>query len=121
MKGVIEAKDLPLEEKVHLKKAIDGWRVVYPIKKSDGSIDWFVVLTGGSWAIFIKTLLFVAVLLLVTWSYSHDTGQCRDLIENICDYSINISQKCAVDFTNPLSNIPDWNVPNEVKIYGQDT
>ncbi len=95
MKNVIEAGDLPHDKKIYLKKSLGDWRVVYPIQKQDGKIDWFVFLTGGSWWILVKVILILAMILFVTYSYMHDTDECRDLLENICDYSLNISIACS--------------------------
>jgi len=97
MKNVIEAGDLPYKEKVYLKKSFGDWRVVYPMQKEDGKWDAFVLLTGGSWFVLAKLILVIALILFVTYSYKHDTAECRDLMENICDYSINISRACTED------------------------
>ena len=41
----------------YLKKdELFGYRVIYPYKNPDGTIHWFNLLTGGSWAKLIVTL-----------------------------------------------------------------
>jgi hypothetical protein len=97
MKDVIEAGNLPHKEKVYLKKSFGDWRVVHPIQKEDGSIDKFVLLTGGSWWILVKTIAIILIILAITFSYMNDTAECRDLLTNLCDYSINISRACSPD------------------------
>ena len=44
---MIEAQNIPWEEKVYLKKDFLGWRVVNPIKNEDGTINWFNFILGG--------------------------------------------------------------------------
>jgi len=53
MSSIIEASQLPDEEKVYLKKDFLGWRVVEPIKNEDGSINWFNLLCGGKKGLFL--------------------------------------------------------------------
>lgn len=116
MKKIINAREVPESEKVFLKKSFDGWRVVHPFKKEDGTTDWFVVFTGGTWWNFFKTLLIVLLILAVTLSYAHDTQECRDLMENLCDYATNITDYCfsSPDPANPFINmkLPQNFTPN---------
>jgi len=106
MNKIFKAEDLPEKETVFLKKSFDGYRVVYPLKKEDGTWDWFVLLTGGTWWVLLKTFLVIALLLFVTWSYIQDTTQCRDLVENICDYRIRINEACTpTSGNNPLAQL----------------
>ena len=61
MNPIIKAEDIPLGEKVYLKKDGKNYRVVHPIKNDDGSINWFNLFTGGS----LKNLIVVGVIVLI--------------------------------------------------------
>ena len=49
---------------------IFGWGVVYPIKNEDGSINWFNLLTGGSWIRLLMLVVFIAILLFAIAEYA---------------------------------------------------
>jgi hypothetical protein len=117
MSKVIEASELPEGEKVFLKHSFDGWRVVYPFKNEDGTINWFNLCTGGSWWSILKTLFLLFIILGVSWSYAHDTKQCRELVNNPCDYYVKITEFCTdQDTNNPLSGL-NLSGFEEVNIY----
>lgn len=70
---IIKAENLPQEEKVYLKKSrMFGWKVVHPIKNEDGTINWFNLLTGGSWWNWIFIAIIVVVLLGVLYEYNNN-------------------------------------------------
>jgi hypothetical protein len=46
-KKIIEASELPENEKIYLRKDWLGWRVVAPVKNEDGSWNWFNLIFGG--------------------------------------------------------------------------
>jgi len=50
------------------------YRLVFPIKNRDGSINWFNLLTGGSWGRLIITLLICAALVASVFIYKHDVS-----------------------------------------------
>ena len=68
--NIIKADDLPVNESVYLKKSMGNYRVVYPIKNDDGSINWFNLLTGGSWFNVIVIGVVVAIILALLFEYS---------------------------------------------------
>ena len=57
-------------EKIHLKKGFTGWKVVYPIKNEDGSINWKHLITGGSWFNLLFVIIIVVLILLCVSEYS---------------------------------------------------
>lgn len=59
-------------EEVVLKKDFTGWRVIYPIKNQDGSINWKNFLVGGSYWNLLKIGLVVGIILFIVWSYKSD-------------------------------------------------
>ena len=83
-----------IREGLYIKKDRLGYRIVYPYKNDDGTINWFNVLTGGSWGNLIKVVLIVSLILFVTWGYYHDTKACKDFMENPCEMLPNISKYC---------------------------
>ncbi len=58
MGKIIEASELPHDDKVYMKKDFLGWKVVQPVK-IDGKINWFNFIFGG------KRGLFFAIIVLV--------------------------------------------------------
>ena len=57
---------------VYLRKARSGWRVVHPIKNEDGSINWFNLLTGGSWWNVLFVCVVVFLICFAIWEYTHN-------------------------------------------------
>jgi hypothetical protein len=60
---IIEASELPENEKVYLKKDWLGWRVVAPVKNEDGSWNWFNIVFGGKKNLFVLIILFLLAVL----------------------------------------------------------
>ena len=81
----IEAHELPVEEKVYLKKDFIGWRVVEPWKNEDGSINKFNLLLGGK-----RNLLFLGFILLIMifgyLAFHEGLSNYKNVIENPCAY-----------------------------------
>ena len=63
-----------------------GYRVIYPYKHSDGSINWFNLFTGGSWYKLFVTILIVSLIISSVYAYKTDVKTCYEVIENPCDY-----------------------------------
>jgi len=59
-------------ETINISKGRFGWAVVFPIKNEDGSINWFNLLTGGSWARIIMIGVLVLLICLAIWEYTHN-------------------------------------------------
>ena len=68
-------------EGIYLKKDRFGWRVIHPIKNSDGSWNWKNLLIGGSYWNLFKIGLIVGLLLFLIFSYLNDISSCKHLIE----------------------------------------
>ena len=81
MSNIIESQNLPLDEKIYLKKDMFGWRIVHPIK-TDNKINWVNLLFGG-----YRNLFFLIILLLLAsftmWSYNHDISEVKAYYGNI--------------------------------------
>ena len=98
---MIEASDLPESDKVFLKKDFLGYRVVLPIKNSDGSVNWFNLLLGGRRGIFMLIL----VLLLSGMFYlgvKELIGNYQTVAENPCNFCPTC-QNYVTDMVNNLS------------------
>jgi len=73
MKNIIEAQNIPVDEKIYLKKSkAFGWEVVHPYRNEDGTINWFNFLTGGSWWNLFVVGIIVVIILGCVYQYSKD-------------------------------------------------
>ena len=66
------------EDRVALKKTGTGYRVIQPWKNEDKSINWFNVLTGGSWANLILVFIFVVIILGAVSEYASNINALLD-------------------------------------------
>lgn len=78
-------EQLPLKEKIYLRKDFLGYRIVHPIRNEDGSINWFNAIFGGKRNL---VLLIFMLLLFALFAYGvyELTSSMRDVVENPCDY-----------------------------------
>ena len=85
MNKIIEAAELPLEEKVYLKKDWFGWRVVHPVKNEDGSWNWFNLIFGSksNLAYLMLLLLFV---ITIYFGMHQIISQYQMIADNPCNY-----------------------------------
>jgi hypothetical protein len=70
------------DEEVCLKKSRFGWRVVYPIKNVDGSINRKNLLFGGSYWNILKILLTIGFITVIILFYIHDLQLARTHCED---------------------------------------
>jgi len=77
-------EDKFIDNGVNLRKDKWGYRLIYPIKNKDGSINWFNLITGGSWASLIKTSLLVALLVCSVLMYNRDIANLTAYYKSIC-------------------------------------
>lgn len=82
-------------EEVYLKKGIDGWRIVHPIKNEDGSWNWNNLILGGSIWNFLKILFVILVLVLIMFAYHYDTQKCTETLKNIDEVCLAIQQNAV--------------------------
>ena len=59
------------------------YRLVYPIKHDDGSINWFNLCTGGSYWNLVKVAIFVIMMIALVMVYKHDMSSCVELNEKL--------------------------------------
>lgn len=74
--------DIKIDEGVLVRKGKLGYRLIYPYKRDDGSINWFNALCGGSWWNFGVTLFVVMAILVSVYSYKHDIA----VYQNVTDF-----------------------------------
>lgn len=82
-KKIIEAAELPENEKVYLRREWFnwGWRIVHPIKNKDGSIDWWNLIIGGKQNI-ISLIFIVLMITLLLLAINETIEPARDIIED---------------------------------------
>jgi len=104
-------KEVRIEnEVVYMKKSFDGWRIVYPIKNSDGSWNYKNLILGGSWWNFIKVFAIFLLLILAIVIYHYDTKKCSETLTHIDK----ICEALAKGEVNPQynSNKLNFTIPN---------
>ena len=87
---IIEISQLPLGEKVYLKKDWLGWRVVHPIKNEDGTINWFNLIFGSK-----SNLIFLILVLLLL------IGFYFGFVELFTSFSATQLNTCNINFSHP--------------------
>ena len=75
-----------LEEPVYLKKGMFGYRVVYPIRNPDGSLNWINVLFGG-YENLIKLIIILFIFFCFIYGVQEMMGSCKDMAKNPCKYT----------------------------------
>lgn len=97
---MIEASELPSNEKVFLKKDFLGWRIVHPIRNEDGSWNWFNLLFGSK-----SNLVFLIILLLVGvglyFGITDLLEVYKEVATNPCDYCVDcFTKQSLTNFSN---------------------
>lgn len=86
MDKIIEASELPEDEKVYLKKDFLGWRVVEPIIDPETKkFSWFRFIFGGKRAFFFLILIIIIATLLYLGFYEQ-LANAKLVTENPCNY-----------------------------------
>jgi hypothetical protein len=67
---------------VTLKETRKGFRVVYPIRNKDNSINYRNLFAGGSWWNLLIIALIVGLILGCVWEYSHNINLLKECIAN---------------------------------------
>ena len=93
---MIESKDLPVDEKIYLKKDSFGWRVVEPIRDPEtNKINWFNLLVGGK-----KGLLMLLAIVIIAGLFYLGVGELigayKEIALNPCLYC----EDCSRAFIN---------------------
>jgi len=86
MKNIIEARELPEDERVYLKKGFLGWDVVQPVKNENGTTNWLNLLIGG-WGNLFKLLFILLVIFSFLYGVNEMMRGCNDMAKNPCKYT----------------------------------
>jgi hypothetical protein len=105
MAKIIEAGDLPLEDKVYLKKDLLGYRVVYPNKNQDGSWNIINLLFGG-WNNLLMLIIFVIAILMVLYGGHSNVQQVENFYSNISENPFDYCKKLLTPPTSDASLSP---------------
>jgi len=97
-------EEIKIAEGVYTRKS--KWfryRLIFPNKNSDGTINWFNLLTGGSWGNVIGVAVIVLVMIGLVLAYKHDVAA---LVEccNKCTNLLNIQTtptNFSIDLLHP--------------------
>ncbi len=73
------------------------YRLVFPIRNQDGSLNWFNLLTGGSWGNLIIVFAIVLFMVGLVFAYKHDIA----LLVECCNNYKESLQTTIVNFTFP--------------------
>ena len=85
MEKIITLDELPEIKDLYFKKDIFGYRIVYPIKNADGTINWWNLLFGGKRNLFMLIII-LAILGFIMYSYNSDIKLMKDIVEDPCKY-----------------------------------
>lgn len=122
MSKIIEASELPEKEKIYLRKDFLGYRLVYPIKNDDGSINFFNLLFGGK-----RNLVFILIILIIFllfyFGYKEMNSNLIKISKDPCSYCTDCQQqtraflnkygdyyKLKINFSNLDNNIFNYSV-----------
>ena len=82
-RGIFEASELPLNEKVYLKKDFLGWRNVNPIRNEDNSINYINLIFGG-YRSFLSLLFILILIAIFFYGFYEAVNSMRAIVEDPC-------------------------------------
>jgi hypothetical protein len=97
---IIEVSQISAEEKVYLKKDFLGYRVVYPIKNEDGTINWFHLIFG-SWS----NIVFLIILALIITVFYLGVNELISNYKLVADNPCNFCKDCFEQTRSVLSGL----------------
>lgn len=98
---IIEANQLPENEKVYLRKGFNGWKVIHPIKNDDGSTNWKNLICGGSWWNLIIMIVFVLVAIGFFFEYHSNLKHCADIMSQMNNETLSLKKVIIWNLKNP--------------------
>lgn len=104
--NIIEASNLPQEEKVYLKKDILGWRVVEPIINPETKkINWSGVFNKKG----MVSLIFILVIIgLLYFGFQEQIKNYKEVMNNPCKYCKDCQQQTK-EYINKYGSY--YNIP----------
>ena len=95
---------LKIEKDVHVVKSkFFRYRLVYPIKDENGKINWFNLLTGGSWGNLIMVIIICSFLVGLVLAYRADVMHLVECCNSACQ---NLFKNL------PATNAGGYHIPN---------
>src|SRR3990167_10462809 len=105
---IIEAADLPSEEKVYLKKDWTGWRVIEPIKDPEtGIFIWKNFLNRKGFMLLIYIIIIVS---LGYMAFREQLYNYKMVLENPCDYCADCNYKNINQFSSGGDSVSGLNL-----------
>jgi hypothetical protein len=94
-------------ETIHLNKSkIFGWSIVHPLKKEDGTKDWFNIITGGSiWKLLFIIVLFLLILVAVQ-EYKSNMETCSKAVDIVNRFQLWDSTNVEFNWSQINIDIP---------------
>ena len=71
-----------LDKDKYLLKKGSNYRIIYPIRDSEGNINWKNLLIGGKRSNLFATLFVLSLIIYLSWGYAEDTKSCRELFQD---------------------------------------
>jgi hypothetical protein len=108
MSKIIEAGDLPEQEKVYLKHDFMGYRVVNPIKNPDGTINWFNLLVGGKRGL-ITLIILMSIATLLYFGIQQLIANYQLIAAEPCKFCTNCFSKTIIKYQELNFTLPKFN------------
>jgi hypothetical protein len=102
------------KETFAIRRSFDGWRVVYPMKNQDGSMNWRNTLIGGNWKSLWKWAGIILLFLLFAGVYYRDTHICMDTMRHFGD-NCKLYMEIQDKIRNNLS-LTSWELPTDFNV-----
>ena len=101
MKKIISVKDIPLDEKVYVRKDFLGYRVVEPLKDPEtGKFIWKNFLNKRG---FIMLFILLLILSFTYLAFQEGISNYREVMKNPCKFCIDC-EDILKDNQNPWTN-----------------
>ena len=81
-----------IKPNLYVKKSRGGWRIVYPLRNTDGSINWRNVFFGDM-NLFVIAIIIVVVIVILGSAYRHDVNALQACWEDPCRYCMNVTTR----------------------------
>jgi hypothetical protein len=101
---IIESSELPIGEKIYLKKDWFGWRVVEPWRDPiTKKINWFNFLVGGKRNL-VNSIIFIIIIGLIFLAYKEQIVAYYTIMKRPCDFCPGSFASCK-DLAVSINNV----------------
>ena len=91
---------------------------VYPIINEEGNINWFNLVTGGTWFKLVLALLFIVVAVGFIWEYHTNSELCIQIIN---EYNNNTIYKNHLASRDAFTNCFKLDFNNTINIFSNNS